>query len=170
MLPLLLLIPGAYFLWKYAHRHGGHHAGYLPPALRHRRRLHEHRGPIGPRRGLTASDYLRHLHEATMASRVLDSAKSYALAGDIQALMALPDVGTALAVLAAPIDVLFAQKDLNVLGASPSLPEDGILGLETQAAIAGFQSRFGQNATGALDDGTAVAIRYAVGCINAQGI
>jgi len=105
-----------------------------------------------------------------MAARVLDTAKPYALAGDIQTLIALPDVGSALAVLAAPIDVLFAQKDLNVLGASPSLAEDGIMGSETQAAIASIQTRFGQNATGVLDDGTAVAIRYAVGCINAQGV
>jgi peptidoglycan hydrolase-like protein with peptidoglycan-binding domain len=105
-----------------------------------------------------------------MAARVLDTAKPYALAGDVQTLMTLPDVAAALVMLAAPIDVLFAQKDLNVLGASPPLPEDGVLGPETQAAIAGIQSRFGQNATGALDDGTAVAIRYAVGCINAQGV
>lgn len=162
MLPLLLLIPGAYFLWKYAHRHEHrwerHRAGYLPVA----------RLPRSTSRHST-SEYLRHLHEATMASRVLDLAKPYALAGDIQALMALPDVGAALVTLSSPLDVLFAQKDLNVLGASPPLVEDGMMGPETQSAIASIQSRFGQNVTGKLDDGTSVAIRYAVGCINAQG-
>ena len=106
-----------------------------------------------------------------MAARVLDMAKPYALSNDVQGLMSLPDdVVRALAVLAAPLDVLFAQKDLNVLGATPSLPEDGVLDAATVSAIQGIQSRFGQNTTGELNDGTCVAIRYAVGCINGQGI
>jgi hypothetical protein len=119
----------------------------------------------------STTDYLRHLHEATMAARILDLCKPFALAGDVHGLMALPDdVVRALAVLAAPMDVLFAQKDLNVLGATPSLIEDGVLDAATVTAIQGIQSRFGQDITGELSDGTCVAIRYAVGCINAQGM
>lgn len=79
-----------------------------------------------------------------------------------------PDVATALQILSAPMSVMFAQKDLNVLGASPSLPENGVMTSATSAAIGGIQARFGQPVTGALDAATAVAIRYAVGCIHAQ--
>jgi hypothetical protein len=169
MLPLLLLIPGGILLWVFAERHaerrlrGRDHAGYLP-----RSRTRSHRD-IRPEH-VTASDYLRHLHEATMAARVLDTVKPAALAGDVRALTSAPDdVRIALEILSSYLPVLFAQKDLNVLGASPPLPEDGVIGPATAAAISAIQTRFGETATGDLDDATAVAIRYSVGCINAQG-
>jgi hypothetical protein len=127
--------------------------------------------PIGRR--MTTGDYLRHLREATDAARMLDLVKPLALAGDVQGLMASPvsgGVADALHALSAPLDVLCAQKDLNVLGASPPLPEDGIMGQGTRAAVAAIQARFGQVPTGTIDASTAVAIRYSVGCINAQGM
>jgi hypothetical protein len=169
MLPFLLLIPGAYLLWKYAHRYAEYqfrgHVGHTP-------RHNALRGRLSPRSKevFTASDYLRHLHEATMAARVLDMIKPAALAGDVRSITSAPDeVAAALNVLSAPLPVMFAQKDLNVIGAMPPLPEDGVLGTETAEAIKSIQSRFGEAATGALDEATAVVIRYSVGCINAQG-
>ena len=118
---------------------------------------------------LTTADYLQHLHEASVAAQILDLVKSQALAADVATLMqAPPEVVEAFHVLAAPLDVLFAQKDLNVLGARPPLREDGVPNEETREAIKAIQARFGQPSTGAMDSGTAAAIRYAVGCINAQ--
>lgn len=118
---------------------------------------------------MTTADYLRHLHEATFAARILDTVKPLALAGDVDSLMQAPeDVARALEILSAPLDVIYAQKDLNVLGASPSLSEDGVMTSATAEAIRSIQSRFGQPATGEIDPATAATIRYAVGCIHAQ--
>ena len=120
-------------------------------------------------RPVNAADYLHHINEAMSASRTLDTVKPYALAADIASLMQAPDEAVhALAVLSAPLDVTFAQKDLNVLGASPPVPEDGVMGRATVEAIKGIQARFKQPVTGKIDPTTAVAIRYAVGCIHSQ--
>ena len=196
MLPLLLLIPGGWLLWtlsqRYAERraareragYGYDHDGsrgeerrmYLPPSPLFRR---NHRPPpalavpllasASSRAVVTTADYLKHLYEATMAARILDTVKPQALAGDVQGLMqSPPEVAQALELLCAPLHTVFAQKDLNVLGASPPLAEDGVMSPATAAAISGIQARFGQPVTGALDAVTAASIRYAVGCINAQ--
>jgi len=140
--------------------------------------ISEHRGPLRPRaylrspasgRVVTTADYLQHLHEATVAAQILDLIKPQALAADVARLMqAPPEVVEAFHVLSAPLDVLFAQKDLNVLGATPPLREDGVPSAETRGALKAFQARFGQPETGVMDSGTAAAIRYAVGCINSQ--
>jgi len=127
-----------------------------------------HAGPLR-RRQRTIADYLHHLHEATMAARILDTVKASAMGGDVGALMqSPPEVAQALAVLSSPLDIGFAQKDLNVLGASPSLVENGVMDTSTAEAVKAIQTRFGQPATGTIDPATAVAIRYSVGCINAQ--
>jgi len=189
MLPLLLLIPGAIVLWSLATRrtrrleeragyypqphHQPHYAsrGYSSPSsplLRH------YRGPtaalyapVRPQR--TIADYLSHLHEATTAARILDTMKAYALNGDVDTLMqSPPEVAQALEVLSSPLDISFAQKDLNVLGVSPSLVENGVMDSSTAEAIKAIQARFGQPVTGDIDPATAVAIRYSVGCIHAQ--
>jgi hypothetical protein len=177
---LLWLLPGGFIVWLLGKMSGekaarGEIAGALPPSPLFSKRAPWAEGPmrepIGRR--TTTGDYLRHLHEATNAARVLDTVKPLALAGDVYGLTASPNAGgvaTALHVLSGPLDTLTAQKDLNVLGASPVLPEDGIMGQGTRAAIAAFQTRFGQVPTGTIDASTAAAIRYAVGCINAQGM
>ncbi len=190
MFPLLLLIPGAIILWSLAQRHAERkleeRTGYRDPrnyaswdypqrsASSAESSLATYRGPISalrprvrPQR--TAADYLHHLYQATMAARILDTMKPYAMSGDVNALMqSPPEVAQALAVLASPLDVSFAQKDLNVLGASPSLVENGVMDTSTAEAIKAIQTRFGQPVTGTIDPATAVAIRYSVGCINAQ--
>lgn len=173
MLPLLFILP---VIWMLAYSRGRDSA--------------EHRG-VGPRerdanpfpwptfasfevasrssKRLTAADYLKHLNEAAAAARAVDLVKHEALAADVASLMAAPDeVGHAVAVLGAPIEMLFVQKDLNVLGANPPVPENGTVGRDTERAIAAFQARFGQNPTGRLNSETAAALRYSVGCIYSQ--
>jgi hypothetical protein len=129
------------------------------------------RPPSRPRApgSLTAADYLRHLNEACWASRVLDEVKPMALAADVAALMqSPPEVAEALHVLCQPIDASFLQKDLNVLGAEPPLPEDGRPGRAMTDAIKALQARFHIQPTGEVDAHTVAAIRYAVGCIYSQ--
>lgn len=190
-MPLLFwLLPGGFLLWLLAKRHTeariaresgarpitGAYYPFPPPP--EGAGFLERRGPIQPRaylqspargRVMTTADYLQHLHEATVAAQILDLVKPQALAADIVSLMqAPPEIVEAFHVLGAPLDVLFTQKDLNVLGARPPLAENGILNAQTRQAIKAIQGRFGQDPTGTMDSGTAAAIRYAVGCINSQ--
>jgi hypothetical protein len=167
-------------LWSFAKRQATREnlerGGYLPPSPLFDRYNHPPRHLRHPLLGsprskgaFTTADYLRHLHEATYAAKILDTVKPLAMAGDVQSLMQSPEsVATALAILSAPLDVIFAQKDLNVLGASPPLAEDGVMTSSTAEAIRGIQARFGQPESGAIDPATAATIRYAVGCIHAQ--
>jgi len=179
----LFLIPGGLLLWTLSQRYtekrlteAQERSTYLPPSPLFRRYQRPPPALAVPllaspksRGVVTTADYLKHLHEATMAARILDTVKAQAIAGDINALMqSPPEVAAALEALCAPIQPVFAQKDLNVLGASPPLSEDGVMSPATAAAIAGIQAHFGQPQTGSLDAATAASIRYAVGCINAQ--
>lgn len=180
MFPLLLLIPGGLLLWSFAKRHAEREmrerAGYLPPSPLFDRYHHPPRHLRTPllssrssRSVITTADYLRHLHEATAAARILDAVKPLALLGDLNSLMqSSDDVARALQLLSAPLEVIFAQKDLNVLGASPPLAEDGVMTSPTSEAVRAIQTRFGQRVTGEIDPATAATIRYAVGCIHAQ--
>jgi hypothetical protein len=172
MWPLLLILP---VIWVIAYKQGrdsGPRGPMLAPATPPRPTPWNLAPAVRSLpRGLraTAAHYLDHLNEAAAAARALDLVKPAALAADLPALMAAPpEVAHAIAVLSAPIEVLYAQRDLNVLGAEPALPEDGRMGSETAHAIAAFQQRFGQEASGRLDAQTAAAIRYAVGCIYSQ--
>ena len=170
MLPLLFILP---VLWVIAYKHGRDSAesrvSGAPPGSMFPFAASASFHSIQPGRRLTAADYLRHLNEAAAAARAVDFVKNEALRADVAALMAAPDeVGHAVAVLGAPIEMLFVQKDLNVLGADPPLPENGSEGKDTQRAIAAFQARFGQNPTGRLNSETAAALRYSVGCIYSQ--
>lgn len=65
--------------------------------------------------------------------------------------------------LEAPIDTLTLQRDLNLLGATPPLVEDGIMGPKTIAAIKDFQTANDLPATGILDKNTNYVVRYSVG-------
>jgi Putative peptidoglycan binding domain len=195
---LLWLLPGGFIIWLLSQRHtearlareamdarrpgsgmpvtGAYYPFPRPPVGAGF--ISEYRGPLRPRTYLqlpaaaqvvTTADYLQHLHEATVAAQILDLVKPQALGADVARLMqAPPEVVQAFHVLSAPLGVLFAQKDLNVLGATPPLREDGVPSAETRGALRALQARFGQPETGIMDSGTAAAIRYAVGCINAQ--
>ena len=157
MIPLLFILP---VLWAIAYKQGKdatlrRGSGFL--------------AGIVSRRPLTAADYLRHLNEAAAAAAAVDSVKLAASRADMNALLQAPEeVGHAVVVLRAPLEILFLQKDLNVLGVEPPLPEDGKLGPDTRDAVAALQARFGQIQTGRPDPDTAAAIRYAVGCIYSQ--
>lgn len=70
--------------------------------------------------------------------------------------------------LGAPIDVLTAQKDLNVLGAKPSVVEDGILGPKTRDALVSFQEQMDIPQSGVLDSETNRALRRAVVAVTMQ--
>ena len=119
--------------------------------------------------GSTAADYLRHLNEACWVSRALDGVKTAALTADIASLMeAPPEVAQALQILCRPIEASFLQKDLNVLGAAPSLQENGKLDRATVEAVKAFQGKFNLSQTGEVDAATVAALRYAVGCIYSQ--
>lgn len=172
MWPLLFILP---VIWVIAYKQGrdsGPRGSRLAPAALPRPAPWnlapaERTLPRGLR--VTAAHYLDHLNEAAAASRAIDLVKPAALAADLPALMAAPpEVAHALTILSAPIEVLYAQRDLNVLGAEPALPEDGRMSPETMRAIAALQQRFGQQPSGRLDAQTAAAIRYAVGCIYSQ--
>jgi hypothetical protein len=118
---------------------------------------------------MTSADYLKHLNDACAGARILDQVKPLALRGDVAALMRSPgEVAHALALMSQPIPTLFVQKDLNVLGAEPPLPEDGVAGRATIEAIKNFQARFKLGGSWPVGPETAVAIRYAVGCIYSQ--
>jgi hypothetical protein len=109
------------------------------------------------------------LNECCWACRTIDSVKTTALLGDVASLMNAPEEVThALAVLCQPIEAEFLQRDLNVLGAEPPLPEDGRMGRETTEAIRSIQSAFGQSPTGVAGPETAAAVRYSVGVIYSQ--
>jgi Putative peptidoglycan binding domain len=165
MVPFLLLFPWSLLLLAVLKRRAAYQREraalpysprMLPPAQRE------------PSRS-TAADYLSHLNEATLAARTLDLVKPQAQSGDVEGLMRAPaEVAQALAALESPLSVLFAQKDLNVLGASPPLSESGRMDHATEEGIRGLQARFGQASSGRLDASARVAIRYAVGCIHAQ--
>ncbi len=72
------------------------------------------------------------------------------------------EVNQAYADLSAPMDVLTVQKDLNVLGASPPLTEDGVYGTKTKDAIDSFQAAMGLARSGQMDSQTNNALRRAV--------
>lgn len=178
-----LLVPAGIFLWLLAERTTekrlgrGEGGGALPgfermpwdrhPAPPPRPRL---LAPAPERRASsTAADYLRHLNEACWVSRVLGDVKSAALTADVASLMqSPPEVPRALEILCRPIEASFLQKDLNVLGANPPLPENGRFDRVTTEAVKAFQGKFNLPQTGEADAATAAALRYAVGCIYSQ--
>ena len=184
MLPLLLIFPWSLLLlalWKQSKASSDERTGYDRRSGGYGRQHYEGRHPAhraGARRDLfdgpvqesfTTADYLHHLHEATAAARILDTVKPLALQANVTALMHAPsEVLAAIKALGAPMDTIFVQKDLNVLGASPPLTESGTVDKQTTAAVQGFQHQFNLEPTGYVDWETAIALRYSVGCIYSQ--
>jgi Putative peptidoglycan binding domain len=197
MLPLILLIPGVYVLWQLAKRAGQREAlGMGAPDPSHydhgdiavaveealSRRGHAIPRPVSrllpalppsplerPEETGTVASYMEHLHECAMAAAALNLVRPAAINADMQALAQAPhEAVLALAALSQPMDTLTVQRDLNVLGAMPPVPETGHRDAQTTLAIKGLQEQFRQAPTGIVDPATAVAIRYAVGVIHGQ--
>jgi peptidoglycan hydrolase-like protein with peptidoglycan-binding domain len=161
ILGILLLVPWSLVIWAVAQSHlldRFHASSPTAPS------------PLPPEPGQgNAAAYVAHLNEAAKAAALLDLVKPLALSADIDGLMSAPEeISWALHALGAPMDVLTVQRDLNLLGASPPLSETGRINQETSRAIAALQDKFGQPVTGRVNPGTAVAIRYAVGCVYSQ--
>lgn len=78
-------------------------------------------------------------------------------------------VNQAWAALSIPIDTLTAQKDLNVLGAKPTLVEDGVMGPKTRDAILSFQGVMEIPESGVMDSQTSNALRRAVVAVTSRG-
>lgn len=105
--------------------------------------------------------YLDHLTNAAKAMQTIDEGA--------QTPEEAHAVDQAWADLSRPIDVLTAQKDLNVLGAEPPLVEDGVQGPKTTDAIDSFQGQMGLPVTGVMDVATSNALRRAVVAVTTQG-
>lgn len=158
-MPLLyLLLPGGFLLWLFK-KYSEHNAGPTPPA----------RAEVVQTTESSVASYIAHLDARAAQARAFDEIKPYAQAGDADAIMqAPPGVLAALRALAAPVDALTLQRDLNVLGSTPALRETGSLDRATREAVKAVQRSFGQVPSGQLDSDARVAIAYAVGCIHAQ--
>lgn len=107
------------------------------------------------------ANYIQHVQDAIDSTQALQTAASDGGFGPDAAIAATD----ATAALSEPIDTLTAQKDLNFLGASPALAEDGIMGPKTQAAITSFQARVNLPTTGYVDSATAASLRMAVAAV-----
>lgn len=170
-----LLIPGAVVLWmmhKRAVDRARLDARFRGPMLRAPRDAFAAPSsqlllPPPPSSRANAENYDQHLATAMMAAQHLDTLKPLAQAGDVSGLMNAGSAST-LDTLSENMDTLTIQKDLNLLGASPPLVEDGVRGDVTITAIQDFQRNFNLPATGAVDGPTAVALRYSVGIIASQ--
>lgn len=109
----------------------------------------------------STGNYLTHLSNAAAKVALINQGAD--TDEDVQAInQAWSDLG-------APMDTLTVQKDLNVLGASPALVEDGIAGPKTREAIASFQSTMGLTSTGQMDTKTNSSLRRAVVAVTSQG-
>jgi hypothetical protein len=177
-MPLILwLIPGGLFIWLLSQMKKEEprqrpqevmpwdrprRPHFQPPLTPPRRSI-----PIGPARVLSSADHLEHLHECLRIADSLEHCKPYALAGDVDA-VAHTCPREVLEALCRPIDMVLLQKDLNVLGSEPPVPEDGRRGRDTVDAIRAFQASCGLPATGEVDLETVAAVRYATGCIYGQ--
>jgi len=108
-----------------------------------------------------AGNYLTHLQNA--AQNVMT------IQGGAETPEQSAQVNQAFEDLSRPMDVLTAQKDLNVLGASPPLVEDGVMGPKTHDAIDSFQrAMLIDPPTGVMDAQTSNALRRAVVAVTLQ--
>lgn len=101
-----------------------------------------------------AGNYVQHLQNAAAAVAVIEAGAETHEESE--------KVNEAYANLSLPIDVLTAQKDLNVLGAQPPLVEDGVMGPKTHDAIDSFQKAMLLPTTGIMDAQTSNALRRAL--------
>ncbi|MFI5299113.1 MAG: peptidoglycan-binding domain-containing protein [Polyangiales bacterium] len=67
------------------------------------------------------------------------------------------------AAMGQPLDTLTLQRDLNLLGATPALAEDGKKGPKTTQAIKDFQTHMSIPVTGNIDSATSSVLRLSVG-------
>ncbi len=114
------------------------------------------------------NDYMAHLQNAVANTAVLHSdltAQAQATNDPNVMASATHTILQADADLKAPMDTLTVQRDLNVLGASPALKEDGIMGSKSTAALKDFQGKMLLAQTGKLDPQTASALRRAVAAV-----
>lgn len=159
-----LAIPGAFLgAWLFG-KYKEHHADIQPTGLA------RVRADAQLLQDLSAASYLKHLAKVAHAASVLEVSKPAAIAGDAEALMAMPGLFEAMHDLAAPFDVLTLQRNLNVLGASPPLHENGALDRATKLAVASLQKKFGQHPDGDVDSDLRFAVAYSVGLIYAQDL
>lgn len=101
-----------------------------------------------------AGNYLQHLANAAQDVMIVN--------GGADTPEQSQDVNQAWANLSLPLDILTAQKDLNVLGAQPPLVEDGVMGPKTRDAVDSFQRAMSIAPSGVLDSETSNALRRAV--------
>jgi hypothetical protein len=162
--PLLYIFAGAALLWLYEHSSGNkglprpRGAALLRAEVQH---LHD----------VSVAWYVGHLMAVAQAAATLDRIRPLietGNAGNIEGLMASDEAGKALSALAAPLDALTLQRDLNMLGAKPALAENGKMDSATQEAVLSIQKRFGQVPTGNVDSDARIAITYGVGKVYAR--
>ena len=117
------------------------------------------------------ANYLTHIDNAANNLNVVNTGTAIAQQTDDPAVhaQATQQVLQAWNDLGSPIDTLTVQKDLNVLGVSPALAEDGVMGPNTKAAIAHFQTQMLLPSTGVMDSNTANALRRAVVAVTSSG-
>lgn len=188
MFPLLLLIPGVWFVWTLAQRaalrkvqeraelerlvrstvaQAMHPASVALPAY--------DPGPAVAVTGFVESvpvaggDYASHLSQAAWLAAAINTVRPAAMVADVGQIMSSgPEVAAAFHALAAPMDALTAERDLNLLGARPALREDGRASRTFTEALMAFQAEMHQPQTGKLDAPTCFALRYSAGTVHAQ--
>lgn len=113
--------------------------------------------------------YMHHLEECAQAASMINIIRPAAISADVSSLLNAPDEAVhALSMLAKPMDILTAQRDLNALGAKPALNETGNLDGDTREALRAFQAEMRQPQTGSLDPATTIALRYSTGVVHFQ--
>lgn len=113
--------------------------------------------------------YMHHLDDCAEAAAMINVIRPAAINADVSSLLHAPDEAVhALALLSQPMDVLTAQRDLNVLGAKPEIQETGQLDASTREALRAFQAEMRQTESGMLDPATTIALRYSVGVVHYQ--
>lgn len=115
---------------------------------------------------VNSADYISHLQNAVKNSAVIHSdLTAQAQAGLIPLDAAGHTILKADSDLRQPMDTLTVQRDLNVLGATPALKEDGTMGPKTTQALKDFQKKMLVDQTGQLNEDTSRALRLAVAAV-----
>lgn len=114
----------------------------------------------------TIADYVDHLEKSVHFTELVhsDLSQSFGQCGS-ELTQAVVSASQA---LSSPFDTLTLQRDLNLLGASPSLREDGVNGHDTMTALAAFQKRMQLQPSGKLDGESASAIRRGIAAVLSQ--
>lgn len=160
MNPLFFLLPAALIAWMLSSKNKAPlNAPALTPVPSGATRASL---PASSSPSANTANYIQHVQNAIDAAQAMQD--PLGTAGQFGPSLAMQTLD-ATAALSEPIDTLTAQKDLNFLGATPALVEDGIMGPKTQEAIQSFQTHAGLPATGVIDPSTATALRVAVATV-----